>query len=142
MQVTGVLKTSLFNGVYLFRSGGYNLKKPWYARCARKGIGYFGSQDDATLAYSLVAHKQFGQDAKFNTAKQPRCGRTRELMKRGKSSINTIKEAPGSVLRAMEDGEGPLPDAVAAAWDDELSDRSFTRREAARRAGHGKREVG
>jgi hypothetical protein len=51
------------------------------------------------------------------------------------------KEAPEGVLRAMEDGEGQLPDAVAAAWDDDLHQRRFAGREAARRADKSKREI-
>jgi antirestriction protein ArdC len=53
------------------------------------------------------------------------------------------KEAPEGVLRAMEDGEGPLPDAVAAAWADDLEprQRSFAQRQAARRASNSKTEI-
>jgi hypothetical protein len=52
------------------------------------------------------------------------------------------KEAPEGVLRAMEDGEGPLPDAVAATWDDDLNPQRFAEREGRRRASRGRREVG
>ncbi len=53
------------------------------------------------------------------------------------------KEAPETVLRAMEDGEGPLPDAVAAAWADDLRPRSrrFAEREEGRQADKSKRGI-
>jgi hypothetical protein len=39
------------------------------------------------------------------------------------------KPAPDAVLRAMEDETGPLPDAVAAAWNDDEEKPEFTKRE-------------
>jgi hypothetical protein len=64
----------------------------------------------------------------FSAASQGSAGRRLSA----KPSPEREKEAPKAVLCAMEDGECPLPDAVAAAWadDPEPRQRRFAQRHA------------
>lgn len=55
-------------------------------------------QDDKRLIFSAAAHAQRAAD--YLHGLQPK----------------QVEEAPECVLRAMEDSDDPLPDAVAAAW--------------------------
>jgi len=57
--------TSIYKGVYFNKR-----KKKYAARCNRKFIGYFENDYDAALAYNFMAHKEFGDYAKFNTQRK------------------------------------------------------------------------